>query len=85
MSGIQIWLPVERPDRFTKTNLQKSDLQTFCNQIPTVSLFKYKAKSTSIQARIAKLVVYQLSTGEVPGSNPAKGENFSVKISNWIV
>ena len=37
-----------------------------------------------IQARIAQLVAYWLDTGEVPGSNPGKGENFSVKISNWI-
>ena len=38
-----------------------------------------------IQARIAQLVAYWLGTGEVPGSNLGKGENFSVKISNWIV
>ena len=38
-----------------------------------------------IQARIAQLVAYRLGTGEVPGSNPGKSENFSVKISNWIV
>ena len=38
-----------------------------------------------IQARIAQLVAYRLGTVEVPGSNPSKGENFSVKISNWIV
>ena len=38
-----------------------------------------------IQARIAQLVAYRLGTGEVLGSNPGKGENFSVKISNWIV
>ena len=38
-----------------------------------------------IQARIAQLVAYQLGTREVPGSNPSKGENFSVKISHWIV
>ena len=38
-----------------------------------------------IQARIAQLVAYRLGTGEVPGSNPGKGENFSVKLSNWIV
>ena len=35
-----------------------------------------------IQARIAQLVAYRLGTGKVPGSNPGKGENFSVKISN---
>ena len=35
-----------------------------------------------IQARIAQLVSYRLGTGEVPGSNPSKGENFSMKISN---
>ena len=38
-----------------------------------------------IQTRIAQLVAYWLSTGEVPGSNPDKSKNFSVKISNWIV
>ena len=27
---------------------------------------------------------YRLGTGEVPGSNPGKGDNFLVKISNWI-
>ena len=35
-----------------------------------------------IQARIAQLVAYRLGTGEVPTSNPNKGENFSMKISN---
>ena len=24
-------------------------------------------------------------TGEVPGSNPVKGEDFILKISNWII
>ena len=33
-----------------------------------------------IQARMAQLVAYQLGTGEVPGSNPGNGENFSMKI-----
>ena len=28
-----------------------------------------------IQARIAQLVAYQLGTGDVPGSNPGKGES----------
>ena len=37
------------------------------------------------QARIAQLVAYRLGTGDVPGWNPGKGENFSVKINNWIV
>ena len=36
--------------------------------------------NTRIQARIAHLVAYWLGTGKVPGSNPGKGENFSVKI-----
>ena len=34
-------------------------------------------------ARIAQMVAYRLGTGEVPGSKPGKGENFSVKIGNW--
>ena len=34
------------------------------------------------QDRIAQLVAYQLDTGEDPGSNPGKGENFSMKISD---
>ena len=38
-----------------------------------------------IQARRAHFVAYRLGTGEVPGSNPGKGEHFSVKISNWII
>ena len=42
-------------------------------------------KSLSIQDRIAQLVAYRLSTGEVPGSNPGKGENFSKKISNSFI
>ena len=37
-----------------------------------------------IQARKAQLVAYWLGTGEVPGSNPGKGENFLMKISNGI-
>ena len=35
-----------------------------------------------IQARIAQLVAFRLGTGEVPGSNPGKGKNLSMKISN---
>ena len=32
-----------------------------------------------MQVRTAQLVAYWLGTWEVPGSNPGKGENFSVK------
>ena len=32
-----------------------------------------------------QLVAYRLGTGKVPGSNPGKGKNFSVKICSWIV
>ena len=35
--------------------------------------------SVEIQAKIAQLVAYRLGNGEVLGSNPGKGENFSVK------
>ena len=35
-----------------------------------------------IQARIAQLLAYRLGTRVVPGPNPSKGENFSMKISN---
>ena len=48
-------------------------------------LFITDIVNTEIQARIAQLVADRLCTGEVPGSNPGKSENFSVKISNWIV
>ena len=37
--------------------------------------------TSNIQARKAQLVAYWLGTREVPGSNPGKGQNFSVKIS----
>ena len=50
------------------------------------ALFQTETKSfrflVLIQARIAQLVAYRLGTGEVPGSNPGKGKNFVVKISN---
>ena len=35
-----------------------------------------------IQTRIAQLVAYRLGSGEVLGSNPSNGKNFSMKISN---
>ena len=38
----------------------------------------------NIQARIAQLVAYQLGTDEVSGTNPSKGENFSMNLSNWL-
>ena len=37
-----------------------------------------------IQARIAQLVAYQLGTGEIQGSYPGKGENFSMKIKTGV-
>ena len=37
------------------------------------------SKKYGIQARIAQLLAYRLGSGEVLGSNPGKGENFSVK------
>ena len=41
-------------------------------------------KIVVIHARIAQLVAYRLCTGVVPGSNPDKGENFSVKSFSLI-
>ena len=38
--------------------------------------FPMQAKRLIIRTRIAQLVAYQLGTGEVPGSNPGKGENY---------
>ena len=35
-----------------------------------------------VQASIAQLVACRLGIGEVLGSNPGKGENFSMKICN---
>ena len=37
-----------------------------------------------IQARIAQLVAYRLGTGEILGSNPGKGENFSMNIKRQV-
>ena len=51
----------------------------------TIKMFMLTSLSSYIQARIAQLVAYRLGAEEVPGSNPGKGENYSVKISNWIV
>ena len=44
-------------------------------------LFDKLKKIKLIQARIAQLVAYWLGTREVPGSNPGKGESFSMKIN----
>ena len=38
----------------------------------------------NIQAWLAQLVAHRLGTREVWGSNPGKGENFAMKISNWF-
>ena len=50
-----------------------------------VTTFVVDLTLQNIYARIAQLVPYQLGTGEVLGSNPGKGDNFSLKISNWFV
>ena len=55
------------------TLLEGVNNQIFKVFFKNLALFK-------IQARIAQLVAYRLGTGEVPGSNPGKGENLSVKI-----
>ena len=39
----------------------------------------------TIQAWIAQLVAHRLGTREVQGSNPCKGDNFSMKISNRLI
>ena len=43
-------------------------------------MFESTIINEGIKARIAQLVAYQLGTGEVPGSKPGKGKNFSMKI-----
>ena len=48
-------------------------------------LYLKRKIGTLIQARIAQLVAYRLGIGEVLGSNPGKGENYSVKIINRII
>ena len=67
----------------SKTHIYKLVLRKFSlskSSFPSSKLF-----NVFIQATIAQLVAYQHGTGEVPGSNPSNGENFSVKISNWII
>ena len=54
-------------------------------QVNIFTFSKWLNYKILIQARIAQLVAYRLGTSEVPGSNPGKGENLSVKISNWNV
>ena len=70
-------------ESFIKHNFSKKKKQAM-KSLQRMVYFKIKFKK-SIQARIAQLVAYRHGTGEVPGSNPGKGENFSVKINNWIV
>ena len=52
------------------------DLQYFCSN-PVQFIIQSICKLLfSDQARIAQLVAYGLGTGEVPGPNTGKGENF---------
>ena len=56
---------------------------------------KFISTETSLSGQVVKLELnpsqdssigsVSACSREVPGSNPGKGENFSVKISNWIV
>ena len=56
--------------------------QLFCFQsmLPQHKFPKFQRSLLYLQARIAQLVAYPLGTGELLGSNPGKGENFSMKI-----
>ena len=69
------------PWPFNKCYQKKSNFSTLAF---TSSLLPNLTLTRRIQARIAQLVAYRLSTGEMPGSNLSKGENFSMKISNWL-
>ena len=74
--------------QFWKKNyLQLKFSTTVTIRIPKIqiSLNATSQKISHIQARIAQLVAYRLGNGEVPGSNPGKGKNFTVKISNWFM
>ena len=75
------------PNHHSTKNLCLSNFEIQCHyEDPLFSPLTVNGQTNKvIQARIAQLVAYRLGTGEVPGSHPDKGENFSVKISNWIV
>ena len=57
-----------------------------CSKGQTLAIYPNKQEVKVDQVHpshvIAQLVAYWLGTGEVLGSNPGKGENFSMKISN---
>ena len=80
-----------RGPRFVSLRVELWDLLNLPNTRQTIiqKIKNYLTYSTNvmgdIQVRIVQLVAYRLGTGEVHGSNPGKGENFSVKISIWIV
>ena len=49
---------------------------------PDRLLIKSLKRSKKIQAWIARVVAHRRGTREVQGSNPGKGEKFSMEISN---
>ena len=53
--------------------------------IPMLKIINVDVNFCQHQVVIAQWLASRLATREVPGSNPGKGENFSVKISDWIV
>ena len=76
------------PRIFTNKSLMKHKLIAFSGKLDLAILSDVlknictHIERIEIQARIAQLVAYQLGNGEVPGSNPSKGQNLSMKISN---
>ena len=72
----------QKREKSTSGDYYSCVISSFCKN---EKITRAVQKCGSIQARIAHLVAYRLGTGEILGSNPGKGDNFSVKISNWIV
>ena len=58
-------------------SIDKREIEAYVAMKSNFFLFMLKNKRI-IQARIARLVAYRLGTGEVPGSNPGKGENLLI-------
>ena len=58
-------------------SIDKREIEAYVAMKSNFFLIMLKNKRI-IQARIARLVAYQLGTGEVPGSNPGKGKNLLI-------
>ena len=73
------FIPILRAKRVRLFGLGKHLVKISKDQRKQLTQWQRQKNILEIQARIAHLVAYRLGNGEVPGSDPGKGKNFSMK------